>query len=258
MVVVRGVNVFPTQIEELILRQEALAPHYQLEIARPKTLDELHDIAQFFQGREIDGKKVYGAAIFTERGSEGITMGVTNALYDWGFQYDDPKKPYHMDGFVNSPEAAKGLEFYVAFSPEREDPGNKSFSTKTIPKVVGADDDREARPPDAGYVVRILTGISDVLSTAEAARRCCVGTCRTTSTRARASGCRGPSPPSPGALGRAARHHALVEEQRLRLASGQRARARVEAYLDSLMPEPVSLAASMTYMPGVTSGCNRT
>ena len=30
---------------------------------------------QVFQGREIDGKKVYGAAIFTERASEGITMG---------------------------------------------------------------------------------------------------------------------------------------------------------------------------------------
>ena len=39
-------------------------------------------------------------------------MGVTNALYDWGFQYDDPKKPYHMEGFVNSPDAVKGLEFY--------------------------------------------------------------------------------------------------------------------------------------------------
>jgi phenylacetate-CoA ligase len=41
MLIIRGVNVFPTQIEELILKQEALAPHYQLEIARPKTLDEL-------------------------------------------------------------------------------------------------------------------------------------------------------------------------------------------------------------------------
>jgi len=39
-------------------------------------------------------------------------MGVTNALYDWGFQYDDPKKPYQMEGFVNSPDAVKGLEFY--------------------------------------------------------------------------------------------------------------------------------------------------
>jgi phenylacetate-CoA ligase len=41
MLIIRGVNVFPTQIEELILKQEALAPHYQLEITRPKTLDEL-------------------------------------------------------------------------------------------------------------------------------------------------------------------------------------------------------------------------
>ena len=39
-------------------------------------------------------------------------MGVTNVLYDYGFQYDDPKQPYHMDGFVNSPDAVKGLEFY--------------------------------------------------------------------------------------------------------------------------------------------------
>ena len=69
-------------------------------------------MAEFFQGREIDGKKVYGAAIFTERGSEGITMGVTAALYSWGFQYEDPNKPYDMDGFVNSKEAAKALEFY--------------------------------------------------------------------------------------------------------------------------------------------------
>ncbi len=82
------------------------------ELAPPKTYDELKQIAEFFQGRKIDGKTVYGAYIFTERGSEGITMGVTNVLYDYGFQYQDPKHPYHMDGFVNSPEAVKGLEFY--------------------------------------------------------------------------------------------------------------------------------------------------
>jgi UDP-N-acetyl-D-glucosamine dehydrogenase len=32
-----------------------------------------------------------------------------------------------------------GADFFLAFSPEREDPGNKQFSTSTIPKVVGAD-----------------------------------------------------------------------------------------------------------------------
>src|SRR5256712_4977105 len=84
------------------------------ELAPPKTYDQLKEIAQFFQGRTIDGKKVYGAYIYTERGSEGITMGVTNVLYDWGFEYEDPKHPYKMRGFVNSAEAVKGLEFYKA------------------------------------------------------------------------------------------------------------------------------------------------
>ena len=30
-------------------------------------------------------------------------------------------------------------DFFLAYSPEREDPGNKKFSTQTIPKIVGAD-----------------------------------------------------------------------------------------------------------------------
>ena len=33
-----------------------------------------------------------------------------------------------------------GVDFYLAYSPEREDPNNRDFSTSTIPKVVGADD----------------------------------------------------------------------------------------------------------------------
>jgi phenylacetate-CoA ligase len=41
MMIIRGVNVFPTQIEELILRDPLLAPHYQIEITRPRNLDEI-------------------------------------------------------------------------------------------------------------------------------------------------------------------------------------------------------------------------
>jgi UDP-N-acetyl-D-glucosamine dehydrogenase len=33
-----------------------------------------------------------------------------------------------------------GRDFYLAFSPEREDPGNKNYSTTTIPKIVGGFD----------------------------------------------------------------------------------------------------------------------
>jgi phenylacetate-CoA ligase len=41
MMIIRGVNVFPTQIEELMLKDAALAPHYQIEITRPGSLDEM-------------------------------------------------------------------------------------------------------------------------------------------------------------------------------------------------------------------------
>ena len=66
---------------------------YGRKLGVPATLEELKDIAQFFQGRDIDGATVYGAAIYTERGSEGITMGVTNAL----IELDGPEVPI-MDG----------------------------------------------------------------------------------------------------------------------------------------------------------------
>ncbi|WP_043442202.1 phenylacetate--CoA ligase PaaK [Arthrobacter sp. L77] len=36
MVIVRGVNLFPTQVEELTLRIPALSPHFQLELTRPE------------------------------------------------------------------------------------------------------------------------------------------------------------------------------------------------------------------------------
>lgn len=40
---------------------------------------------------------------------------------------------------------ACGREFFLAFSPEREDPGNVEFNTKTIPKVVGGIDEPSLR-----------------------------------------------------------------------------------------------------------------
>ncbi|MBN3764475.1 phenylacetate--CoA ligase PaaK [Burkholderia sp. Ac-20365] len=39
MMIIRGVNVFPTQIEELLLKQRALAPHYQIVLTKEGPLD---------------------------------------------------------------------------------------------------------------------------------------------------------------------------------------------------------------------------
>jgi phenylacetate-CoA ligase len=41
MMIVRGVNVFPTQVEELLLTVEGLTPHYLCVLTRPGNLDEL-------------------------------------------------------------------------------------------------------------------------------------------------------------------------------------------------------------------------
>jgi multiple sugar transport system substrate-binding protein len=84
------------------------------DLAPPKTWDEFKKIAEFFQGREVNGQKVYGAAIFTERASEGITMGATSLLYPYGFKYENTPGKYDMEGAVNSADAVAGLEMYKA------------------------------------------------------------------------------------------------------------------------------------------------
>jgi phenylacetate-CoA ligase len=46
MLIVRGVNVFPTQIEELILRDRRLAPHYQIKLTREGALDAMSVVVE--------------------------------------------------------------------------------------------------------------------------------------------------------------------------------------------------------------------
>jgi phenylacetate-CoA ligase len=46
MIILRGVKVFPTQIEEQILKIRALAPHFQIELTRPDRLDHMAILAE--------------------------------------------------------------------------------------------------------------------------------------------------------------------------------------------------------------------
>jgi phenylacetate-CoA ligase len=41
MLIVRGVNLYPSQVEHTLLHVEGVAPHYQLVLERPDALDEL-------------------------------------------------------------------------------------------------------------------------------------------------------------------------------------------------------------------------
>jgi phenylacetate-CoA ligase len=77
MMIIRGVNVFPTQIEELILKQPALAPHYQLEITRPRALDELTVLVERAPGAgAVDGDAAGAALAHLIKNLVGVTAAV--------------------------------------------------------------------------------------------------------------------------------------------------------------------------------------
>ncbi len=54
MLIVRGVNVFPTQIEELILRDPRLAPQYEIRLTRDGNTDEMTVVAARADGTAAD------------------------------------------------------------------------------------------------------------------------------------------------------------------------------------------------------------
>ncbi|HEX3663893.1 MAG TPA: nucleotide sugar dehydrogenase [Rhizomicrobium sp.] len=60
-----------------------------------------------------------------------------------------------------------GRDFFLAFSPEREDPGNPTYKTTDIPKVVGADDELSRDLANA-YYGAVVNRVVTVPSTATA------------------------------------------------------------------------------------------
>lgn len=64
-----------------------------------------------------------------------------------------------------------GTDFFLAFSPEREDPGNEKFGTATIPKVVGADEAASLAIAKALYDAIVVRTVSvSSAATAEAVK----------------------------------------------------------------------------------------
>jgi phenylacetate-CoA ligase len=62
MMIVRGVNVFPSQIEELILKQAALSAHYQCILSKEGPLDSLTVAVETKPGIAIDSEVAHAAS----------------------------------------------------------------------------------------------------------------------------------------------------------------------------------------------------
>ena len=58
MLIIRGVNVFPSQIEAVLAEEKEFAPHYILVVSRPDRLDELEVIVETRTGLGFDAAKV--------------------------------------------------------------------------------------------------------------------------------------------------------------------------------------------------------
>jgi phenylacetate-CoA ligase len=75
MIVLRGVNVFPTQIEELLLRVPGLTPHFQLVLTRPGRTDEMEVLVE--SRRDADLTRATRQLTDEIRGNLGIRVTVT-------------------------------------------------------------------------------------------------------------------------------------------------------------------------------------
>ena len=54
MLVIRGVNVFPTQIEEVLLKIEEIGPHYEILVERKNRLDVMTITVELIDDRLLD------------------------------------------------------------------------------------------------------------------------------------------------------------------------------------------------------------
>ncbi|WP_019818772.1 phenylacetate--CoA ligase PaaK [Saccharomonospora saliphila] len=81
MIILRGVNVFPTQIEEIVLGVDGLAPHFQLRLSRTGRLDELTVVVE--ADAETPAERRTGAAAeIVAKVKDGVGVSVGAEVVD--------------------------------------------------------------------------------------------------------------------------------------------------------------------------------
>jgi phenylacetate-CoA ligase len=84
MMIVRGVNVFPTQIEEQLLRCDGLAPHYQIELYRENRLDVMRLMVEARPDHASEAARAAQAAVLSTHIRNNIGIGVDVIVGDPG------------------------------------------------------------------------------------------------------------------------------------------------------------------------------
>ena len=84
MMIVRGVNVFPTQIEELILKCSGLAPHYQIELTREGRLDRMTIMVEATDDGAAEDARQASSGELAHHVKSAIGVSATVTVYEPG------------------------------------------------------------------------------------------------------------------------------------------------------------------------------
>ncbi|MBK0325698.1 phenylacetate--CoA ligase [Rhodobacteraceae bacterium F11138] len=84
MIILRGVNVFPTQIEEQLMTVHGLAPHFQIVLSRPDRLDELLVQVEATEGFSNNEDRTHAAADLKAKIKRNVGVSVKIDVADPG------------------------------------------------------------------------------------------------------------------------------------------------------------------------------
>ncbi len=84
MIILRGVNVFPTQIEEILMQVDALAPHFQIELTRPDRMDQMRILTEVAGAGASDTTRANAATALAAGIKQTIGLSVRVEVGDIG------------------------------------------------------------------------------------------------------------------------------------------------------------------------------
>ena len=84
MIILRGVNVFPTQIEEALMATPDLAPHFQIELSRPDRMDQMRVICECADASVSSDRRQAAAKMLSGRIKQTVGISIAVEVKDVG------------------------------------------------------------------------------------------------------------------------------------------------------------------------------
>jgi phenylacetate-CoA ligase len=84
MIILRGVNIFPTQIEEALMATPGLAPHFQIELSRPDRMDQMRVLCECADASVTTDARAAAIKALSAQIKQTVGISVTVEVMDVG------------------------------------------------------------------------------------------------------------------------------------------------------------------------------